>query len=372
MVTSPDLFYSIYMKIRLNTVLLAVLAVIALGAVLHILRPLFLPLTIAVLISLLLSPLVTRFNKKIPRTFAVLLVILLLMISLYIIGWLFYTNISAFISVAGHYQQRFNIILGKIVKSYNLPSDILDAMKLSTNLRSGLFSISLSFMSFAGQLIMVLFFVVFMLLENPLSERKINMAFPGHFMQIRLGAIIRSINTQVARYLAIKLAISIVTGLFTGLTLSLIGLDFPLMWGFLAVLFNFIPNAGSAFIMGATILMSLIQFYPEWNPILATLITMPLIQLILGNFLDPKLQGKRLDLSPVVILVSLVFWGWIWGITGMFLAVPLTETIKIICANIDSLRPLSILMSSGRALKQNTTSPSPNNKGKQNEEMRKE
>ncbi|MDA3955199.1 AI-2E family transporter [Oceanispirochaeta sp.] len=340
------------MKITLNTIFLGILTTIAMGAVLHILQPLFLPLVIAILLSFVLSPLVTHFHKRIPRVLAVLLVIGILMVGLYAIGWFFYTRITSFVSVIGYYQDRFDIIISDIVIRYKLPSDILEVLQLSASLRSGLYNISISFVNFAGQLIIVVFFIVFMLLENPLSERKMKMAFPKESVQIRFGTIIRTISTQIARYLTIKLGISITTGFLVSLSLYFIGLDFYLMWGFLAILFNFIPNIGSTIIMVATILMSFIQFYPVWNPILAALIVMPLIQMILGNFLDPKLQGNQLDLSPVIILISLVFWGWIWGITGMFLAVPLAETIKIICANIDALKPVSILMSSGKSLKQ--------------------
>ena len=340
------------MKITLNTIFLGILTLIALGAVLHILQPVFLPLVIAILMSFVLSPLVTLFNKKIPRVLAVFLVIGILMVSLYAIGWFFYSRITTFVSVIGYYQDRFDIIMNELVIRYKLPPDILDIIQFSGSLRSGLYNVSISFVNFAGQLILVIFFIVFMLLENPLSERKIKMAFPKQSVQLRFGAIIRTISTQIARYLTVKLGISIATGVLVGLTLYFIGLDFYLMWGFLAILFNFIPNIGSTIIMVATILMSFIQFYPDWNPILASLIFMPLIQMILGNFLDPKLQGNQLDLSPVIILISLVFWGWIWGISGMFLAVPLAETTKIICANIDALKPVSILMSSGKSLKQ--------------------
>jgi len=339
------------MKIRLNTVFLGILTLIAMGAVLHILQSLFLPLVIAILLSFILSPLVTHFHKKIPRVLAVLLVIVILMVVLYAIGWFFYTSITSFISVIGYYQDRLNIIINEIVNRYNLPPNILEVLEPAGSLRSGIYNFSISFVTFAGQLIIVLFFVVFMLLENPLSERKIRMAFPARSMQTRFGTIIKKINSQIARYLSVKLGISVATGFLVGFSLYFIGLDFYLMWGFLAILFNFIPNIGSAFIMIATILMSFIQFYPDWNPIVATLIAMPVIQLILGNFLDPKLQGNQLDLSPVIILVSLVFWGWIWGISGMLLAVPLTETIKIICGNVEMLKPLSILMSSGKALR---------------------
>ena len=342
-------YYKSYMNTKLITVFLGLLTLMAMGACLHILQPLFLPLVIAILLSFILSPLVNRFNRRIPRILAVILVIIILIIGLYAIGWFFYTSITAFISVLGYYQDRFNIIIREIILRYDLPSDLMEILQLSNGLRSGILSVSISFVSFAGQLIIVVFFVVFMLLENPLSERKMRLAFKGR-SEDRLRRIIKKINSQITRYLSVKLGISLATGLLVGTTLYFIGLDFYLMWGFLAILFNFIPNIGSTFIMGATILMSFIQFYPEWNPILGTCITMPVIQMVLGNFLDPKLQGNQLDLSPVIILISLVFWGWIWGIAGMFLAVPLTETIKIICANVDVLKPVSVLMSAGRAL----------------------
>lgn len=337
------------MNTKLITVLLGILTIIALGAVLHILQTLFLPLVIAILLSFILTPLVGRFNRSIPRILAVFLVIIILIVGLYVIGWFFYTSINAFIAVLGYYQDRFNIIVREIINRYELPPDMMEILHFSNGLRSGLLSFSISFVSFAGQLIIVLFFVIFMLLENPLSEKKMNLAFKGTSRD-RVRKIIKKINSQITRYLSVKLGISVATGLLVGVSLYFIGLDFYLMWAFLAILFNFIPNIGSTFIMLATILMSFIQFYPEWNPILATMIIMPLIQMILGNFLDPKLQGNQLDLSPVIILISLVFWGWIWGIAGMFLAVPLAETIKIICANVDVLKPVGILMSSGKAL----------------------
>ena len=337
------------MDTKLNTVFLGIITLIAMGAALHMLRALFLPLVIAILLSFILSPLVSRFNRKIPRYLAVMLVLILLIIGFYGLGWFFYGRITAFISVLGYYQDRFNIIVSEIIIRYKLPPDLMEMLQVTNGLRSGILSISVSFVSFAGQLVLVVFFVVFMLLENPLSEKKLDLAFRGGVRE-RVRRITTKISSQISRYLSVKLGISTATGILVGASLYFIGLDFYLMWGFMAILFNFIPNIGSTIIMLATILMSFIQFYPDWNPILATLILMPLIQMVLGNFLDPKLQGNQLDLSPVVILISLVFWGWSWGIAGMFLAVPLAETIKIIFANVEVLKPVSILMSAGRAL----------------------
>jgi predicted PurR-regulated permease PerM len=97
--------------------------------------------------------------------------------------------------------------------------------------------------------------------------------------------------------------------------------------------------------------MGFIQFYPSWGRIVVVIIAMNAVQMVVGNFLDPKLSGEHLNLSPFIILVSLVFWGWLWGIIGLFLAVPLTVIIKIICENIPYLKPVSIFMESGKKYK---------------------
>ena len=94
--------------------------------------------------------------------------------------------------------------------------------------------------------------------------------------------------------------------------------------------------------------MSFIQFYPEMEPILAVSLSVIATQVALGNILDPRLQGRRLNLSPFLILVSLLVWGWLWGVVGMFLAVPIMAIIKIVCENIPALRPIAILMGSGQ------------------------
>ena len=125
-------------------------------------------------------------------------------------------------------------------------------------------------------------------------------------------------------------------------------MDFALIWGVLAFLLNFVPNIGSLIVMIVTILMGFIQFYPSAGRVMAVIISMIIIQITMGNIIDPRLQGHRLDLSPFLILVSLIFCGWLWGIVGMFLAVPLMVVIKIICENIPVLKPVFVLMGSGK------------------------
>ena len=129
---------------------------------------------------------------------------------------------------------------------------------------------------------------------------------------------------------------------------SLIGVDFAFIWAVLSFLFNFIPSIGSIVVGVTSSVFALVQFYPDCEPHSRGGISMLTIQLVLGNVIDPKLQGDSLKISPVVILFSLLFWGWLWGIVGLFLAVPLTVALKIVFENIPG-RVCGVLM--GRRVK---------------------
>jgi predicted PurR-regulated permease PerM len=162
-----------------------------------------------------------------------------------------------------------------------------------------------------------------------------------------IGRIIEHINQQVGRYINLKFFISLATGFLVWFFLTIIGVDFPLVWGVLAFLLNFIPSIGSFVLVVITITMGVIQFYPNMGKIIIVAIAMIGTQVTIGNFLDPRLQGRRLNISPLLILFSLIFWGWIWGVVGMFLSVPITVVIQIVCENIPALRPIAVMMESG-------------------------
>ena len=136
------------------------------------------------------------------------------------------------------------------------------------------------------------------------------------------------------------------------MSLSLLEIDFAATWGMLAFFLNFIPTLGSIIASIPPILVAMVQYYPVLSKPILVLITLLAIQQIMGNFLTPKVLGDRLDLSPVTILVSLLFFGWMWGIVGALMATPLAVILKLLCAQIEMLRPLSIMMSSGRTLKE--------------------
>ena len=333
---------------NMQTIFIGILTVLAVGAVLHLLKNVFIPLVIAALLSLMLSPLVNRMQRfKIPRIIGVILVMAALIVLLYVVGRLFYSSLRTFTQVYGAYQFRFVSILEQLWLRWNIPDEYFPQLGWTRGLIDRLVAITGTFVSFGSYLGLVLLFLIFMLAENALSWRKFRRAFPRK-VSIQVGRAVADVTQQVARYLTVKTMISVVTGFLVWLTLSLIGQDLAPLWGLLAFLLNYIPNLGSFFIMAATMTLGLIQFYPEWNRVAAVWITMPVIQIIMGNILDPQLQGDQLDLSPLVILISLVVWGWIWGVTGMFLAVPLTVGLKIVLAHIHGLKPVAVMMGSGK------------------------
>ena len=139
------------------------------------------------------------------------------------------------------------------------------------------------------------------------------------------------------------------TGLFVFLATWIIGMDFPMVWAFVAFIMNFIPVFGSIISVGITTIFALLQFSPAFAKPIFILIFLTAINLTLGNIIEPRIEGKNLGLSPFAILVSLSLWGFIWGFLGMILAVPLTVIIKIVCENIDDLKWIAIILGNGSA-----------------------
>ena len=169
-----------------------------------------------------------------------------------------------------------------------------------------------SFLSFLKDSVIVIVIVVFLLIELGHFRKRVEVAFAGRISR-RIQKIIAGIITEVSRYLAVKFIISLVTGVLAAVSLSIIGLDFAILWGIIAFIMNFIPNLGSIVSWGGTTLFALVQFWPYPGPILATGIAMLAINFVLGNAVEPKIQGDNLGLSPFVIVASLVGWGWLWG-----------------------------------------------------------
>jgi AI-2 transport protein TqsA len=200
--------------------------------------------------------------------------------------------------------------------------------------------------SFFGALtfaLVVFIYLVFLMAERVTFPRRLALTF-GETRASRLQQVVGNINEAIGRYVAVKAWISFVTGALSLAVFAGLGIDFAVLWGLLIFLLNFIPYLGGLVAMGPPILLGFLQFDSPWRGI-AVVVSMVAIQLFTGQYLEPKMAGRKLNLSPLLILLALAFWGYLWGVVGMILAVPLTVVCKIILDHIPETRPISTLMS---------------------------
>ena len=318
-----------------------------------------LPFAIAIFIFMLVSPLVEKLKSlKIPTFLCI--AIILVATALFLIGFVYIliAMINIIVVELPQYINKVNVfdeyVSSSIRDAFKMSHDefpsIIAALNIdwSKQVKSLLTSLSSVSASIIGDLAMVIVYLLFLLMEQSTIFPKIRAAFPESRREA--AELVKNISQQTSRYLSVKILISLVTGVCFYLISLISGMDFPLVWGVLAFLLNFIPTIGSIVVTLLATLMAAIQFMPHWGVVFVVLFFFLLTEMILGNVIDPKLQGVQLNMSPLVILVMLAIWGYIWGITGMFLAVPITCVIQVICASVPSLKPLGIILSSGTSL----------------------
>jgi predicted PurR-regulated permease PerM len=234
-----------------------------------------------------------------------------------------------------------------VSSQWNLEFDPFTGINWGQNIGRFLVSFSQSIFGFVSQLVLVVIFLFFILLGKPFFRYKILKSFSAQNAD-QISNIALSITAQIRRYLGFQFIISFVTGVLVWLVLTIIGLDFAVTWGALAFFLNFIPTVGSIVASIPPILLALVQFYPSYWPGIITMFALLTIQLSMGNGIAPKVLGDQLNLSPVVILISLLFFGWLWGVVGALISVPIAAAIKIVCENIEPLNPVSVMMGSGK------------------------
>lgn len=328
------------------------LAVVLAGFLLHTMASVIIPITLSFTLSLVLLPIIKKVNVKtgIPWVISSLIIVVLFFVALLGITSILLGSLSSIIAEYPKYENRFNSIYQLIAQRLDIEVDsskslfqnLWTSLKVREYTQKTAVSLSSGVISFSKSLFLISIMTAFILIEMRLTKRKIHYAFKNN--REKISRIAHQIVNQTVRYISIKFFISLATGLLTFFVTLIIGMDFPIVWGFLAFIMNFIPIFGSVISVGVTTIFSLIQFYPSWGKTVFILIFTTSINMVLGNIVEPRIEGKNLGLSPVVILISLSGWGYIWGFTGMLIAVPLTVIIKIVCENIDYLKSIAIIL----------------------------
>lgn len=337
---------------RFVMILLSILVVIAIGAVLLALRAVLLPFVGAVLLSYLFKPIVAWANKRnIPVFVSLIGVILIVLVIVVGFGLTLYGTTSAFIDALPRYEARIESIMDDaMVYAQNLGSrwdiDLSEVASQSPfNVRTFVQATQSAFSSFLlvfSNGFIVVLFLLFILAGTGTLPPKIATAFSSERAE-KLYQIARNIDVQIKQYLLTKTLVSLLTGVIATVILLVIGVDFPFLWGFLTFLLNFIPNFGSIIATVFPVTISILQFDTLFVPLLV-LVLLITTQSVMGNVFEPRIMASSLNLSPLVVLFSLILWAWLWGIWGMVLAVPITSSLKIICENIAPLHPLAVLM----------------------------
>jgi len=337
--------------------LLVFICIIIAGAVLKIASSVILPFTIAVLLASAMFPIVKWLDKRrVPRFISILLVVVILVSGLSIFAMVLFTSGSNILSLYPKYENRLKDIYFNIARLFELPYDgsltfwenIWGQLGIRTWVRGFAFSFSNIFFNFLSKAFLVVLFIVFILTEASHFKWKLETAFDNRSDRIyKMG---QAVMAQITRYLTAKFFISLATGFIVAVGLRLIGVEFAIGWGVIQFIMNFIPTLGSI-VAGVSIsLFTLVQFWPSPVQVILVISLVLTTNMILGNFLDPKIIGDHVGISPLMILISLGIWGFIWGFAGMVLAVPMTVIIKIICENIPIMEPVSILIGSPKAI----------------------
>ena len=308
------------------------------------------PFLLSIFIAIILSPIYNYFNSKgIPNGLSLALVMTMFIIFIMLIVKLVGSSAQEFSSNMGEYEQKLGVTLHHVTVlvseiGIQIPereiSSILNAkqmMQFSTGVVQGIGSL------FTNGFIIFLS-VIFMLLESEYFVRKI-----AHITSnVEIIKNIQEILFNIKRYMVIKAIISFFTGMLIWLALVFIGTDYAFLWGVLAFMLNFIPNIGSIIATVPAVLLTLIQL--GYSSAFVVAIVYMATNIIVGSVIEPKIMGKGLGLSTLIVFLSLIFWGWLLGIVGMLLSIPLTMIIKIILDGNENTKWIATLLGTGTNL----------------------
>jgi predicted PurR-regulated permease PerM len=332
-------------SVRGPNLLLGVASVIVIIAGMRAAAPIVVPFLLAVFITVTCAPPMFWLQRKgVPAVLAVGAVIIGVMLAGLLVGAVIGTSLSDFPAAVPGYQARLHEQVSTLrewlaARGLVLPDPVaagyLDpgkAMELVAYLLTGLGGV-------VGNAFLILLTVIFMLFEaSTLPDKLRRIVRDPDTTLPRFDAI----TAGVKRYLGIKTVISLGTGIAIAVWLAVLGVDYALLWGLLAFLFNYVPNIGSFIAAVPAVLLALIQVGTSSALLVALGYTV--VNVVVGNVVEPRFMGRGVGLSTLVVFLSLIFWGWVLGPVGMLLSVPLTMVAKIALEARRATRPIAILL----------------------------
>jgi predicted PurR-regulated permease PerM len=320
-----------------------------LGVFLKLAKPILIPFSLALLFAFAVSPALDFLaRRKVPKSVALIIILLVTFAVFYLIGTVFYAGGKSLAAEIPSYSEMVKSFLERIDRLVPDPRlkvgvndwvNGLNVGRLGTLLVSALGP----FFSFMSQLLLVFVFMIFILAGRGRMTEKFAEAFPPGQASTLSRTTVR-INCEIQKYLAVKTLVNLLIGILTAAVLAVFGIRFAVVFGVLAFLFNYIPTLGAIVSIALPVLLA---FFLEGSFSLRVglvLVILAAIHAALHNVLEHRLMGKELELPPLLLLFSLFFGAWLWGIPGMILAVPILTVMRIVFENVPSLRFLGTMM----------------------------
>lgn len=330
--------------------LIAVIAVLLMAGALKIAATVAMPLVFALFLIAVFWPLQWRLERYMPRgpAMSVALLICLIVIALFVASFWWSGQLVA--DSTGEYRSEFQQL-------YDALRPMLEPLtgaggaegataKVPDFAPDVLLALSDWVFSFSGALVLIIAFFVLGLLEVHDFRDKLAHALPAD-ENARWFDSLKRVVTDFQIYILVRTVIGLITGVLIWLLCLIVGLDFAFVWGFINFLLNYIPTLGSIIGVVPVSAFALVEFGIGIKALLV-LLGVSAIQIVLGVYIDPLLQGRQLSLSPLVILFSVTFWGWLWGVPGAFIGIPITIAMVIACDQYEHTRWISVLLASRR------------------------
>jgi predicted PurR-regulated permease PerM len=326
---------------------LGFIALCLFGYILHAGAAILIPFVIAVFVWYLINTLarfLTRVevrHTELPRFVRVFMSMTVLVGAVWFGYKLIGANAAAILEAAPVYQKKFQIILSDVLLVF--PEQYRPDPR-DFNVGAYMTVLVKTFTGIAGKTLVVLFYTGFLLYEQRFFARKLHEITTSDTAEARVHNVLSNIDDKVQRYIAVKVIVSLMTGVSTWLLLMFFHVDFAAFWGVMAFVLNFIPYVGS---IAAVVLPSVIALVQDGDPVSVTAVVLglSLLQIFWAHVMEPRYLGDSLNLSPICIILALAFWGLIWGVPGMFLSVPILSMMVIIMSQFDSTRAFAVLLS---------------------------
>ncbi len=314
--------------------------------------PLLVPLILSIFLAFICEPAVLWLQRKrLPLALAVFFVIAGVILVGLALGAIAGASLSQFSQALPRYQAHLQNQMTQVIQWFGRLGIEISTRELLTHVDpSAAMRLGATMLSGLGELLtdsfLILLTVTFILFEASAFRKKLDAIWgPAG------GSVDRftKFAEDVFQFLAIKTLMSLATGLLVGIWVALLGVDFPVLWGLLAFLLNYVPNLGSIIAAAPAVLLALVQFGPGWA--LIVVVGYVVVNVVFGNLVEPKLMGRRLGLSTLAVFLSLVFWGWVLGPVGMILSVPLTMILKIALESGEETKWIAILLGPSAAVR---------------------